>query len=81
MREGRLIFQNLRKVIAYQIAAGCYSELLPVLATFFFGVPQPLSSFLMVSTSAVSTLFSAPALLLGDEYECSQRPFISCITH
>lgn len=38
--EGRLIFANLRRVIGYQIAAGCWSELLPVLATFFFGMPQ-----------------------------------------
>ena len=37
VREGRLIFINLRKAIAYQIAGGGWSELLPVLATFFLG--------------------------------------------
>ena len=42
VEEGHLIFTNLRKVIAYQIDAGCWSELLPVLAIFFFGMPQPL---------------------------------------
>ena len=31
VEQGRLLFSNLRKVIAYQIAAGCWSELIPVL--------------------------------------------------
>ena len=61
--EGRLMFQNLRKVIAYQIAAGCYSELLPVLATFFFGMPQPLSSFLMIIISCVTDAAAGIALM------------------
>lgn len=59
---GRLIFQNLRKVIGYQIAAGCWSELLPVLATFFFGMAQPLSSFLMIIISCVTDVFAGIAL-------------------
>lgn len=62
VREGRLIFANLRKVIAYQIAAGCWSELLPVLATFFFGVPQPLSSFLMIIISCGTDVLGGIAL-------------------
>jgi sodium/potassium-transporting ATPase subunit alpha len=60
--EGRLIFANLRKVIAYQISAGCWSELLPVLATFFLGMPQPLSSFLMIIVSTVTDVFAGVAL-------------------
>jgi magnesium-transporting ATPase (P-type) len=60
--EGRLIFANLRKVIAYQISAGCWSELLPVLATFFLGMPQPLSSFLMIIVSCVTDVFAGVAL-------------------
>jgi hypothetical protein len=55
----RLIFDNLRKVIAYQIAAGCWSEFLPVLACFFFGMPQPLSSFLMIVISCVSGAYTS----------------------
>jgi hypothetical protein len=42
------------QVIGYQIAAGCWSEFLPVLACFFLGMPQPLSSFLMIVISCVS---------------------------
>jgi len=63
VREGRLIFENLRKVIAYQISAGCWAELLPVLATFFLGMPQPLSSFLMIMISCLSDVYAGVALM------------------
>ena len=62
VEEGRTIFHNLRKVIAYQIAAGCWSELIPVLATFFLGMPQPLSSFLMILISCSTDVFAGIAL-------------------
>ena len=62
VREGRTIFNNLRKVIAYQLAAGSWAELLPVLATFFLGMPQPLSSFLMIIISCVTDVFAGVAL-------------------
>ena len=62
VKEGRLIFANLRKVIGYQIAAGCWSELIPVLATFFLGMPQPLSSFLMIIISCITDVAAGVAL-------------------
>jgi len=62
VRAGRTIFNNLRKVIGYQIAAGSWSELLPVLATFFLGMPQPLSSFLMIIICCVTDVFAGVAL-------------------
>ena len=63
VREGRLIFINLRKAIAYQIAGGGWSELLPVLATFFLGMPQPLSSFLMIIVSCLTDVYAGIALM------------------
>ena len=63
VREGRLIFANLRKVIAYQISAGSWSELLPVLACFFVGIPQPLSSFLMIIICCITDVAAAIALM------------------
>ncbi|KAK4074670.1 hypothetical protein Purlil1_12889 [Purpureocillium lilacinum] len=48
IRLGRLVFQNLQKVIAYLLPAGSWSEIWPVLINVFFGVPLPLSSFLMI---------------------------------
>jgi len=61
--EGRLIFTNLRRVIGYQISAGCWGELLPVLATFFLGLPQPLSSFLMILISCMTDVYAGIALM------------------
>lgn len=63
VREGRLIFENLRKVIAYQISAGSWAEVLPVLATFFIGMPQPLSSFLMIMICCLSDVYGGVALM------------------
>ena len=63
MIEGRLIVHNLRKVIAYQISAGCWCELIPVLATFFLGMTQPLSSFLMIIISCVTDASTGIALM------------------
>lgn len=48
IRLGRLVFQNLQKTISYLLPAGSYSEDWPVLLNVFFGVPLPLSSFLMI---------------------------------
>ena len=62
VREGRLIFSNLRKVIGYQISAGSWSEAIPVLATFFLGMPQPLSSFLMIIICCVTDVAAGVAL-------------------
>lgn len=48
IEEGRLLFDNLKKVLCYLLPAGTFSEILPVLAFVFLGMPQPLSTFLMI---------------------------------
>jgi len=45
---GRVVFDNLKKTIAYLLPAGTFSELIPVLTNIVFGLPQILSSFLMI---------------------------------
>lgn len=45
---GRLCFDNLRKSIAYLLPAGSMSELIPVLLSFFVGLPQVLSNLQMM---------------------------------
>ena len=45
---GRVVYDNLKKTIAYLLPAGSYSEFWPVLTNIIFGVPQILSSFLMI---------------------------------
>ncbi|KIW95420.1 uncharacterized protein Z519_04004 [Cladophialophora bantiana CBS 173.52] len=45
---GRVVFDNLKKTIAYLLPAGSFSEFWPVMTSVVFGLPQVLSSFLMI---------------------------------
>ena len=45
---GRVVFDNLKKTIAYLLPAGSFSEFWPVMTNVLFGLPQILSSFLMI---------------------------------
>ncbi|KKP06680.1 Na,H/K antiporter P-type ATPase [Trichoderma harzianum] len=45
---GRVVFDNLKKTIAYLLPAGSWSEFWPVFTNVAFGLPQILSSFLMM---------------------------------
>ncbi len=40
VRYGRMVFENLKKVIMYLLPAGSWSEMMPVLANVFIGIPQ-----------------------------------------
>jgi sodium/potassium-transporting ATPase subunit alpha len=62
IRNGRLVFGNLRKVILYLLPGGCVAELVPVLLSIFLGVPQSLSSFQMLIISLFTDV--APSLSL-----------------
>lgn len=53
---GRLVYDNLKKTILYLLPAGSFSELWPVITNVAFGIPQILSSFLMVGTSGFPLL-------------------------
>ncbi|KAL2835975.1 hypothetical protein BJY01DRAFT_252219 [Aspergillus pseudoustus] len=64
IRLGRLVFQNLQKVISYLLPAGSWSEIWPVLLNVFFGVPLPLSSFLMIIICVFTDLFCALSLIM-----------------
>ncbi|KAG6016054.1 hypothetical protein E4U54_002417 [Claviceps lovelessii] len=67
IRWGRLVFQNLQKVIAYLLPAGSWSEIWPVLVNVFFGVPLPLSSFLMIIICVFTDLFLSLSLIMEQE--------------
>ncbi|KAH7303863.1 hypothetical protein B0I35DRAFT_155728 [Stachybotrys elegans] len=64
IRLGRLVFQNLQKVIAYLLPAGSWSEIWPVILNVFFGVPLPLSSFLMIIICVFTDLFLSLSLIM-----------------
>ncbi|KAL2827955.1 hypothetical protein BDW59DRAFT_53274 [Aspergillus cavernicola] len=48
VRYGRLVYDNLKKTVIYLLPAGSFSELWPVVTNVVLGVPQILSSFLMI---------------------------------
>ncbi|KAI8904894.1 HAD-like domain-containing protein, partial [Entophlyctis helioformis] len=48
IENGRLVFDNLKKVILYQIPTGSYTEFITIVANFFFGMQAPLTSYLQV---------------------------------
>lgn len=48
VQYGRVVFDNLKKVICYLLPAGSFSEFWPVMTNVLFGLPQILSSFLMI---------------------------------
>ncbi|KAH8888990.1 calcium ATPase [Thozetella sp. PMI_491] len=67
IRHGRLVFQNLQKVISYLLPAGSWSEIWPVIVNVFFGVPLPLSSFLMIIICVFTDLFLSMSLIMEKE--------------
>ena len=54
LKYGRLVFDNLRKTVAYLLPAGTFAELWPVLLNILAGFPQILSSFNMIMISCVT---------------------------
>ncbi|GAM25690.1 hypothetical protein SAMD00019534_088650 [Acytostelium subglobosum LB1] len=64
MRLGRLVFQNLQKVISFLLPAGSWSEIMPVVVNSFFGTPAPLSSFLMIIICCFTDVFPCLSLIM-----------------
>lgn len=68
IRNGRIVFDNLKKVVLYLLPAGSFSELTPILAYVFFGLPLPLSTFLMIVIAVGTDMFPSLALI-GEQGE------------
>lgn len=64
IENGRLVFDNLKKVIVYLLPAGSWSELWPVIVNIFFGCPQTLSSFQMIVICVLTDLSPSMALMM-----------------
>ncbi|KAL7750759.1 hypothetical protein RI367_003716 [Sorochytrium milnesiophthora] len=73
LRQGRTVFENLKKVCLYLLPAGSFSELIPVLTCLFLGVPQPLTGFLMIIICVFTDLFPSLAIM----YEESEGNLLS----
>jgi sodium/potassium-transporting ATPase subunit alpha len=64
IENGRLVFDNLKKVIIYLLPAGSWSELWPVLVNIFLGSPQTMSSFQMIIICVFTDLCPSMALMM-----------------
>jgi sodium/potassium-transporting ATPase subunit alpha len=62
VRYGRVVFDNLKKTICYLLPAGTFSEFWPVFTNIMFGMPQILSSFLMIIICCFTDCAAATAL-------------------
>ncbi|KAI0088963.1 calcium ATPase transmembrane domain M-containing protein [Irpex rosettiformis] len=60
---GRLVFDNLKKVIMYLLPAGNYSEFMPVFANFFLGMQLAMSSYLQVCFCITNDVVMSIALM------------------
>ncbi|KAI5239616.1 putative Na/K ATPase alpha 1 subunit [Aureobasidium subglaciale] len=75
IRLGRLVFQNLQKSIIFLLPAGSFSEIWPVMLNVFFGVPLPLSSFLMIIICVFTDLFLSMSLVMEkEEFDLLELP-------
>lgn len=59
---GRIVFDNLKKTIVYLLPAGTFSEFWPVFTNIVFGLPQILSSFLMIMICCLTDCAAATTL-------------------
>ncbi|KXT11694.1 hypothetical protein AC579_6492 [Pseudocercospora musae] len=62
VRYGRVVYDNLKKTICYLLPAGSFSEFWPVFTNVCFGLPQILSSFLMIIICCFTDCAAATAL-------------------
>ncbi|GAM86309.1 hypothetical protein ANO11243_043210 [Dothideomycetidae sp. 11243] len=62
LRYGRVVFDNLKKTICYLLPAGSFSEFWPVITNVMFGLPQILSSFLMIIICCFTDCAAATAI-------------------
>ncbi|OXV11847.1 hypothetical protein Egran_00391 [Elaphomyces granulatus] len=62
VQYGRLVFDNLKKTIAYLLPAGSFSEFWPIFTNVMFGLPQVLSSFLMIVICCLTDCAAATIL-------------------
>lgn len=73
IESGRLLFENMKKVVIYLLPAGSFSEIIPVFANVFMGFPLPLSAFQMI----VICLFSDVLPSLSLVYEKPEQDIMN----
>lgn len=62
VKGGRVVFDNLKKTIIYLLPAGTFSEFWPIITSIILGLPQILSSFLMIIICCLTDCAAATVL-------------------
>ncbi|KAJ7833982.1 calcium ATPase transmembrane domain M-containing protein [Mycena leptocephala] len=63
IEEGRLVFDNIKKVVLYIMPAGTYTEFMSVFANVFLGMQLSLSSYLQVCFSIANDVVMSISLM------------------
>ncbi|KAJ6535770.1 calcium ATPase transmembrane domain M-containing protein [Mycena capillaripes] len=63
IEEGRLVFDNIKKVVLYIMPAGTYTEFMTVFANVFLGMQPALSSYLQVCFSITNDVVMSISLM------------------
>jgi sodium/potassium-transporting ATPase subunit alpha len=62
VKYGRVVFDNLKKTIIYLLPAGTFAEFWPIITSVILGLPQILSSFLMIMICCLTDCAAATTL-------------------
>jgi sodium/potassium-transporting ATPase subunit alpha len=62
VKYGRVVFDNLKKTIIYLLPAGTFAEFWPIITSIILGLPQILSSFLMIMICCLTDCAAATVL-------------------
>ena len=62
VKGGRVVYDNLKKTIIYLLPAGTFSEFWPIITSIILGLPQILSSFLMIIICCLTDCAAATVL-------------------
>ncbi len=73
VREGRACFDNIRHVVCFLLAGGCWPQMLAVLAAVFLGMPSPIGLFLKIVISCLTNVFCGVALMMEAPHDSSMR--------
>ncbi|KAJ2251627.1 hypothetical protein GGI13_003738 [Coemansia sp. RSA 455] len=63
IENGRLVFENLKKVLLYLLPAGSFAEFVPMLLNMSLGVPLPLSVIFMIIICMLTDVWASISLM------------------
>ncbi|KAJ1939329.1 hypothetical protein EC988_007341 [Linderina pennispora] len=63
IENGRLVFENLKKVLVYLLPAGSFSEFMPMFLNMVLGIPLPLSVILMIVICMLTDVWASVSLM------------------